>query len=166
MRRFSLKGLMLLVAVVGAVFAALRIPPSPVRTSALFSLVVFLLLAATLGSVLRRKPSWIGFCLFGWVSLVVSFTALAVAPLISTGDKQPVPLLIPSLLLTEWHLRVSGTPPIPGGEPVAVLPNSQGGHALVPYRLVQDCTSIASLLVACVGGVLGWILRAPQSRAN
>lgn len=164
MQRLSLGRLMLFVALAAAGLAALRISPSPIRTSALFSLTFLLLLVAAAGAMLRRTPSWVGFCLFGWGWFVASFTALVIAPLNSTADRQPVPLLIPSLLLVEWHLRAFAATPIDA--PVAVIPNTQGGHALAPYRLVQDYTSVAPLLMGCVGSLVAWVMRAPRSGAD
>jgi hypothetical protein len=77
-RRVSLMGLMGAIAVLAVSFAAWQIPWLPLRTSAFFALGVFILLTATLGALLNRGASWVGFALFGWGWLVISFLSLAI----------------------------------------------------------------------------------------
>jgi len=162
----SLLGLMGAIAVLAAGFAAFRIPWLPVRASALFTLVVFILLTATLGSLLNRGASWIGFALFGWGWLVISFVSLALAPWNSSADRMPIPMPIASMWLAAFHSSVLGYHPPAAGEAVAVIPNCQGGISLVSYSLVQVWHLCFSLLAACFGGVLARWLGDRRPRLN
>ena len=164
-RRVSLIGLMGAIAVLAVSFAAWRIPWLPLRTSAFFALVVFILLTATLGALLNRGASWVGFALFGWGWLVISFLSLAIGSWKSTADRMPVPMPIASMWLIEFHSVVLGDDRVEG-EATAVIPNSKGGYTLVTYSLVQLCHMWFSLLAACVGGVLARLLDQSRTRSN
>jgi hypothetical protein len=102
-RRVSLMGLMGAIAVLAVSFAAWRIPWLPLRTSAFFALVVFILLTATLGALLNRGASWVGFALFGWGWLVIAFLSLAIGSWTSTADRMPIPMQIVAMCLIERH---------------------------------------------------------------
>jgi hypothetical protein len=156
------------VAVVAACFAIFRIPWLPVRASALFTLLVFILLTATLGSILTRGASWIGFALFGWTWLVISYVSLAIGDWNSDDGRNPVPMSIASIWLAEFHSYVLGIEPPAAGEAVASIPDSRGGSMLMSYALVQVCHLWSSLLAACIGGVLAQWLddRRPRSRPD
>jgi hypothetical protein len=164
--RLSLRGLMVAIAVLAAGFAAWRIPWLPVRASALFTLVVFLLLTATLGSLLHRGAGWIGFALFGWGWLFLSFLSMAIGSWTSTADRMPVPMPITSMWLLEIHSSVLGYEGPVSGEAVAVIPNFQGGYTLVSYALVQVCNLWSSLLAACIGSLLALGLDASRRRSS
>jgi hypothetical protein len=142
------------IAVVAASFAVWRIPWPLIRLSALFTLVVFILLTATLASILLRRAAWIGFTLFGWSWLFLSFLALSVGIWISSANPMPVPLPITSIWLMELQSSVLGRARPVQGEAVAVIPNLQGGHSLVPYAQFQIYNIWSSLLAACIGGLL------------
>jgi hypothetical protein len=163
--RLSLMGLMGAIAILAVSFAAWRIPWLPLRTSAFFVLVVFILLTATLGSLLKRGASWVGFALFGWAWLVISFLSLAIGSWTSTADRMPVPMPIVSMYLIELHSFVVGDDQIEG-EATAAIPNTKGGHTLVSYSRVQLCNIWFSLLAACVGGVLARFLDRSRPRLN
>ncbi len=163
--RLSLMGLMGTIAVLAVSFAAWRIPWLPLRTSAFFVLIVFILLTATLGSLLNRGASWVGFALFGWGWLLISFVSLAIGSWKSTADRMPVPMPIASMWLIEFHSFVLGDDQVEG-EALAAIPNSKGGHTLVSYSLVQLCHIWFSLLAACVGGVLARLLDHSRPRSN
>jgi hypothetical protein len=154
------------IAVLAAGFAAWRIPWLPVRTSALFTLVVFLLLTATLGSLLSRGAGWIGFALFGWGWLFLSFLSMAIGSWTSTDDRMPVPMPIVSMWLMEIHSSVLGYERPVSGEAVAVIPNFQGGHTLVSYALVQVCNLWSTLVAACIGSLLARGLDASRRRSS
>jgi hypothetical protein len=164
-RRVSLIGLMGAIAVLAVSFAAWRIPWLPLRTSAFFALVVFILLTATLGALLNRGASWVGFALFGWGWLAISFLSLAIGSWNSTADRMPIPMPIVSMCLIELHSFVVDNDQIEG-EATAVILNSKGGHTLVSYSLVQICNIWFSLLAACVGGVLARLLDPSRPRPN
>ena len=158
--RSSLSGLMGAVALLAVAIAAIRIPWLPLRTSALFTLVVFVLLAATLGAVLKRGAAWVGFSLFGTSWLVISFASLEIGPQSSSADRIPVPMPITSMWLVEAHSSVLGPDQARPGEAVTMIPNSKGGHSLVSHPLVQACHLWHSLLAACCGALLGrWLDR-------
>jgi hypothetical protein len=161
--RWSLRGLMGAIAVLAAGFAAWRIPWLPVRASALFTLVVFLLLTATLGSLLHRGAGWIGFALFGWCWLLLSFLALAIASWTTTDERVPVPMPISSLWLMELQSSFFGHERPVAGEAVAVIPNFEGGHTLASYARIQMCNLLSSLLAACIGSLLArWLDAIPR----
>ena len=152
--RLSLIGLMGAIALLAVGIAAFRIPWLPLRTSALFTLVVFILLTAILGSLLNRGASWIGFSLFGCCWLVISFVSLEIGPKNSTADRIPVPMPIASMWLVEFCSSVLGSSQAEQGESVTMILNSKGGHSLVSHSLVQECHLCFSLLAACLGGLL------------
>jgi hypothetical protein len=154
------------IAVLAAGIAAWRIPWLPVRVSALFTLVVFILLAATLGSLLHRGAGWIGFALFGWGWLFISFLSMEIGSRNSTADRMPVPMPITSMWLMEFQSSVSGDQRPVAGEAVAVIPNFRGGHTLVSYARVQVCNLWSSLLAACVGSLLAQGLDARRRRSG
>jgi hypothetical protein len=106
--RLSLRALMGAIAILAAGFATWRIPSLPVRASALFTLVVFILLTATLDSLLHRGAGWIGFALLGWRWLSLSFLSMAIGSWISTDDRMRVPMPITSMGLMELHWSVLG----------------------------------------------------------
>ena len=163
--RLSLMGLMGTVAVLAVGVAAWRIPWLPLRTSAYFVLIVFILLTATLGSLLNRGASWIGFALFGWGWLFISFLSLAIGSWQSSSDRVPVPMPIVSMWLLDLHSFVIGDDQIEG-EAVVMIPNTMGGHTLVSYARVQVCHIWFSLLAACAGGVLARWLDHSRPRSN
>jgi hypothetical protein len=164
--RWSLRGLMVAIAILAAGFAALRIPWLPVRASALFTLVVFLLLAATLGSLLHRGAGWIGFALFGWCWLFLSFLAMAIGSWTSTADRMPIPMPITSMWLMELQSSVFGRDRPLAGEAVASIPDFKGGYSLASYARVQICNLWSSLLAACIGSVLARWLDATRRRSR
>jgi hypothetical protein len=154
------------IAVLAAGFAAERIPWLPVRASALFTLVVFILLTATLGSLLHRGAGWIGFALFGWGWLFLSFLSMAIGSWTSTDDRMPVPMPITSMWLMELQSSVTGYERPLAWEAVAVIPNFQGGRTLVAYARVQVCNLWSSLLAACIGSLLARWLDASRRRSS
>jgi hypothetical protein len=154
------------IAILAAGIATWRIPWFPVRASALFSLTVFLLLAATLGSLLHRGAGWIGFALFGWGWLFLSFLSMAIGSGTSTADWMPIPMPITSMGLMEIQSSMPGYGnPVVGEAPV-VIPNFQGGHTLVSYAQVQVRNLWSSLLAACIGSLLAQGLDARQRRSS
>ena len=73
--RFSIAGLMAVVFICAIGFAGLR-AATAAWASAMFTMTVFLLAAALLGSVASRGPArmaWIGFAVFGWTYLAATF---------------------------------------------------------------------------------------------
>jgi hypothetical protein len=166
--RFSLLGLMAAIAVLAGGLAVLHITWLPVKASAFFALLALILLTATLGSLLNRGASWVGFALFGWGWLFISFVSLAIGSWNSTADRMPIPMPIPSMWLMQLHLAVLGNEAGAAGDAVAVIPNNHGGYTLAPYSLVQICHIVSSLMAACIGGVLGqWLDRSrPQSSTD
>jgi hypothetical protein len=164
--RFSLGELMGAIAILAALFAAWRIPWLPVRASALFTLVVFILLIATLGSLLHRGAAWIGFALFGWGWLFLSFLSMAIGSWISTADRMPVPMPIVSIWLMEAQSAVLGHEAPDSGEAAAVIPNFRGGHSLVSYARVQIWNLWTSLLAGCIGSLLARWLDASRRRSS
>jgi hypothetical protein len=154
------------IAVLAAGFATWRIPWLPVRASALFALVVFILLTATLGSLLHRQAGWIGFALFGWGWLFLSFLSMGIGPWTSTADRMPVPMPITSMWLMEFYSSVPWYKSPVAGEAIAVIPNFQGGHRLVSYAMVQVCNLWSSLLAACIGSLLARWLDASRRRSS
>lgn len=147
--RVTVRGIMAAIVVLAAFFAVFRIPWLPVRASAFCTLLVFILLTVTLGSILNRRASWIGFALFGWGWLVISYVSLAIGA---------VPMPIGSIWLAEFHSYVLRIEPPFGGGAVAGIPDSRGGSMLVSYSLVQICHLWFSLIAACIGGVLARLL--------
>lgn len=134
------------ITVLAAGFAAWRIPWLPVRVSALFTLVVFILLAATLGSLLQRGAGWIGFALFGWGWLFVSFLSMVIGSWTSTADRMPVPMPITSIWLMEFQSSVLGE----------VSPAASGLHPELPgwahARLLRQGPGLQTV-VQPAGGV-------------
>lgn len=158
--RASLSSLMGAVAFLAVAIAALRIPWLPLRTSALFTLMVFVLLTATLGALLNRGAAWIGFSLFGTAWLVISFASLEIGPKSSTADRIPVPMPITSMWLVEAYSSLPGPDLTGSGQAMTMILNSKGGHSLVSHPLAQVCHLCDSLLAGCCGGLLGrWLDR-------
>ncbi len=83
--RFTIAGLMIAVLVVAIAFAALRDPFSALWASVMFTATVLILLISTLGSLLHREASWIGFSRFGRAALFLAFG------LLRPGDATPLP---------------------------------------------------------------------------
>jgi hypothetical protein len=94
LRRVSLIGLMGIIALAAVAIAVNRIQWPEARVSAFFTLVVFVLRASTLGSLITRGAYWIGFSLFGWAWLVISWVALVSSTWNSTNERRPLPLRI------------------------------------------------------------------------
>jgi len=164
--RLSLRALMGAIAVVATGFAVWRIPWPLIRVSALFTLVVFILLTATLASILLRRASWIGVALFGWSWLFLSFLALSAGRWNNSADPMPVPLPITSMWLMELQSSVPvGASPF-DDDAIAVIPNFKGGHSLVFYSQFQICNLCTSLLAACIGGLLGLWFDAISPRSS
>ena len=158
--RASLSSLMGAVALLAVAIAALRIPWLPLRTSALFTLMVFVLLTATLGALLNRGAAWIGFSLFGTAWLVISFASLEIGTKSSTADRIPVPMPITSMWLVEAYSLLPGPDLTGSGEAMTMILNSKGGHSLVSHSQVQVCHLWHSLLAACGGALLAqWLDR-------
>jgi hypothetical protein len=66
--------------------------------------------------------------------------------------------------LLEAHLAVAG---IAAQEDVLVfIPNRKGGYALMNYSLAQMCNLWASLIIACIGGLLARLLDGRHSAAG
>jgi hypothetical protein len=73
-RRFSIRGLMLLIVMLGAAFAAMR-TPSPLWANVWFSLAVAGVTLAIPAAVYSRGGSqafWVGFATCGWVYFIVA----------------------------------------------------------------------------------------------
>jgi hypothetical protein len=72
--RFSVRGLMMLIVLLGTAFAALR-SPTPLWANGWFSLVLAALVLAVPAAVYRRgerRAFWVGFATCGWVYFVLS----------------------------------------------------------------------------------------------
>ena len=162
--RFSILNLIVFVAVIAVGFAALRNPSSQVWASVLFTVAAFVLLTATLGSLLNRRATWIGFSLFGWAFLAICFGSLVAGEWISTADRNPIPMPIVTITSVHLHFLAFGHINSSGGSPAAVIPNFHGGHTLVSYSLLQMCNSLVSLLAACLGGFVARIFAARDDR--
>src|SRR3954447_10494190 len=95
--RFSIAGLIALVALAATVFAAVRVA-SPAWAGGLFSLTILAMLTSILGIASRARPGrdfWIGFAIFGWTHLLLAF-----APWFSTAIG---PQLLGAGLFTELY---------------------------------------------------------------
>jgi hypothetical protein len=146
-RRYTIKGLMIVVGVVGIVVAAV-VRPNQGWAVALPSLFLTLLLTALLGVVLRRGPRrtfWVGVTVFGWAYMApLAFWREDFHSPFSLGQVVARPLT-----LTLEILMVLGL-----GEEMnlADLPSALGqvndeSRFVVVY-------SIMGLLFACLGGLI------------
>jgi hypothetical protein len=168
MKRFTIINLMALVLFIALGFAAMRSPLSTAVASGVFGLAVVVLLTATLGSMLSCKGSWIGFALFGWSSLFLSFWPC------QPSDSIPLPTPMPTMFLKEMSILIYGSPEVPShkvvgyDKPEAVRVTKQEPSAdntgiktkvyNVPYAFLQAGSSMFSLIAACVGSGIGRIL--------
>jgi hypothetical protein len=157
--RVSIAGLMMAVLLVALGFAALRDPRSAVWASLMFTFTVIVLLTATLGSLIHRRPSWIGFAMFGWAGLFLAFGPLR------PGDATPMPTPLTTMLLKEITARLDDRGIMPAGGSAIGYPiytdtaEMIGGKpVLVPYTLLQTGNSLFSLIAAGAGGVIARIL--------
>jgi hypothetical protein len=147
------------VALLAVVFAIFHLPFRQLRAAAFFTFVILILLTATLGALLKKGAPWIGFSLFGWGWLVISFVSFTTIPSPFRSDNpMPVPMPVVSMWLVEFHESALGNVVLKSGNSVASIPNSQGGWSLVDYWRVQVCLLWASLLMASIGGMLArWL---------
>ncbi len=119
--RTTIAQLMAIVFYLGIGFAALR-NADDFWASATYTLSIFVISAALLGALIRkgtRRPTWIGFAVFGWAYLVVGrlpgfytpFDGSLNAPslLIEWGAKQLQPYIYPPGAATNFsaYLQVS-----------------------------------------------------------
>src|SRR4051812_18055312 len=103
--RLSISGMMGVVAFIALGVLALR-EGTEVWAGAVFTVTVLLLLGAVLHAVHGRglrRATWIGFALFGWTYLLLSFV-----PWSGTGVKSPP--LPTARLLEELHQRIHNAP--------------------------------------------------------
>src|SRR5262245_50496853 len=93
--RVSILGVMVVVLLAAVGLAALR-RSSPVLASTLFALVILILLSGLIAALVSCKAFWVGFAVFGWGWLVLSFGPWA---------KTEVPIPITDLILAEAYLH-------------------------------------------------------------
>jgi hypothetical protein len=157
--RFSIAGLMITVLVIALGFAALRDPRSEVWASLIFTFAVIVLLTATLGSLIHRRASWIGFAMFGWAGLFLAFGPLR------PSDATPIPTPLTTMLLKEMSARLYDNSMMPAGSSAIgyqvytdTAATIGGKSVMVPYTLLQTGNSLFSLVAAGAGGVIARIL--------
>jgi hypothetical protein len=160
---------MIVVLSIGVGFAALK-GPSRLWASALFTVTLAVLLGASFGAVARRgleRMAWIGFAVFGWSYLILSFWLL---PWLNPGgDLLRPPPLLAEQLLDDLHPYLGPAPP-PGSGPVidAVrLPQfkrlpSERVADWTPFRQVGN--SLGTILFAFIGALLGRLFGARDDR--
>jgi hypothetical protein len=110
--RFSVRALLIAVAVIGLALAALLFA-SPLIVAAGNTLICGLLLTSLLAAGYRTGPSrafWLGFALFGWSYFLY------------TLESRSHPLVTQPLLTEAWRLVVRSEPIPPSALPPAMLP--------------------------------------------
>ena len=163
--RFTIRRMMIILPIIAVGFAALREPFSEVWASVAFALTVIVLLTATIGAILKREASWVGFALFGWASLSLPFGPLR------PSDAVPIPTPLTTMLLKAASVRLHrGLTMPPGGSTVeypvqaAVYAPFDGRLYRVPYAFLQTGNSLFSLIVASGGSVIARVLVTRQDQ--
>jgi hypothetical protein len=157
-------GFVLLIAVGLALVKGLQ-PTSVIGASIIFALTLVVLMTATLGSLFNRKTIWVGFSLFGWRWLFLTFGPLP------QSDRTPLPVPLTTMCLKRiaaWaypelilnpNIKSIGNNHIDGTYEIF-----SGRIYTVPYAFLQIGNSLFSLLVAGVGSVVGrfFVHRTPE----
>ena len=178
--RVTVAGLMVAVVVAAGGFAALK-EPSPLAAGGMFLLAVAVLLAATLGALLRDRPHrapWLGFALFGWGYFLLAFGPCLAAERttydVQRGEFIAVanPTLATSKLL-EYLYRLEFPEALYNTNAVVqVLEWGQEGkksyNSYVVWRLCEGYHqraghALACLLSAALGAIVGTLL-VPRGR--
>ena len=149
--RISIATMMGVVLLVAVGFAALG-NPSPILASTAFALVVLTLLAGTTVALVGREPFWVGFAVFGWGWLVLSFGPWS--------QETPVPRPVMTPLWAELYLRLGldgEYESSPRPEASMVFIRLYGRTAPIPVSIpfLQSLQVLLTLLLACGGGLLG-----------
>ena len=151
----TLMGLVMLIAVGLALLLRLR-PTSIIGASFVFTLTLIVLMTATLGWLVNRKATWVGFSLFGWCCLFWAFGPLP------QSDRTPLPVPLTTMCL-KW-IATWAYPELILNPDIKALPSKyiddtyeafNGRIYTVPYDFLQIGNSVFSLLVAGVGSIIG-----------
>jgi hypothetical protein len=162
--RFSIVGLLAIVAVIAVGIAALRYASQ--AWAAVFAvLTLALLFTSILGAVRGRDlPFWRGVALFGWGFLFLdAFTPWWI-------DESVRPRTTLSAFLTEVFPVVFHNPPLMGGAMGAFMPGTppprpQINLYSVEYKAFQNVGAwLSHLLFAIMGGIVGRIVLGGRSR--
>jgi hypothetical protein len=157
--QFRIRTLLVAVVVVAICLGALRYP-SAASASLLFTMAVALMLAAVLKAVAsqgERRLPWIGFCLFGFGFLRVSFN-LPLSDFAPHGYLPP-PEPVLSAALVELSRFVNP-------EVRTVIEQESSAQPVPPFEAarfgraayINCCGSIGSLVMALIGGLFGhWL---------
>jgi hypothetical protein len=120
-----------------------------------FTLVVLVLMTATLTSLIRRTPGYTGFAVFGWGFLLLAFVPC------KRQDQIPFPRPLTTALLKDAYIHFQPKQGVKVGftastynDPVAVIETRAGVGHNVPYSFLQVGSSILSLLAGGVGSLL------------
>ena len=147
--RLSIAQIMLLVLFIGLAIGALR-SPSPLVASAIWTATATLLGWSVVASILRpehRRAFWVGFAVFGWVHLVMSFE------LYRFRSSNPGAPLLPPLLTSDLidFLRDHVSPLRKGISITGTF--SPKGFPILEFD--QIARLLTTLLVAWIGGGFG-----------
>jgi hypothetical protein len=149
--RFSIAGLMGIVAMMGLGLAALR-SPTETWAGGMLLLTCGVLALAVIGAIARRgtrRMWWLGFSLFGWGYLILS----------GCGSDEPSSMLPTAQLLMVLAPRLGVPPRLHGGNPFCGWGAVEG---LDPhYAQIGHC--LWALLAAALGGMLAGTFFAPPS---
>ena len=152
--RFTIRGLMALVLLLGFGFAALR---GATLGWAVASILIALLAlcSATLGAVVRcgsSRPSWVGFAIFGWAYFLLHFGPWAEW---TTGYSPAhfTTWAIDRLLLSRLDPELEAGQAISGVESFVILSSGKSGSFFCAVF-----HTIASLLFGLIGSALGIVL--------
>ncbi len=173
--RFSIAGLMAVVLLLGVGFAGLR-TASFLWASAVFTLTVTLLAAATLGAVACRGPfrmAWLGFGVFGWTYLLATFwlwpapNGVSAPPFLTKAlldALQPSPGTGAVMTIDAFPQGEMSTepPPMVG----ALRPARFAGRVvnLLHYRRIGH--TLAAIVLGLLGALLGMLFSARSQAAK
>src|SRR4051812_2576781 len=97
MKRFSLAGGMAAIGLFAVGSAALT-HPSELWASTIFTLAVVLFCWAGVAAMIRRRPFWAGFAVFGGVYLILSLGMFGAKGMVMTPFPPPPPLITTRLM--------------------------------------------------------------------
>lgn len=165
--RISIAGLLWLILLCGIGLAAMR-SPTLLWNQALYTATVILLLGSIFG-VLRRRPFWVGFALFGWGFFLVSQLPTSR----TVGGPRLVHWAGFDALYTVIYMEPNGyyLPPTLGCDAGAIPRFIYSSRIQMPLRSVEHYVnfleigdSLTCLAVALLGATLAATFNVPSQR--